>query len=182
MSDDEDYVVPIADYVEDPDDYADNEPVSNPDNASESNTVRKITGEDRLILPIMTTYEYCRMVETRSKQIDNASSTVMEGVSDSLDIAEKELAEGKCPLFVGKPLENGSRAEKWHTSELTILDNGLQKLEDSPIQSISGLSIEEMINFGSHTPKLRKFVKERSEHLKKTNCKPENILPKGKHS
>ncbi|GAA6050003.1 hypothetical protein JCM3770_001908 [Rhodotorula araucariae] len=74
---------------------------------------------ERVTTPYMTKYERARILGTRALQISmNAPVLVpLEGESDPLLIAEKELAAKKIPLVVRRFLPDGS-FEDWLVSEL----------------------------------------------------------------
>ncbi|KWU41615.1 RNA polymerase Rpb6 [Rhodotorula sp. JG-1b] len=75
--------------------------------------------EERVTTPYMTKYERARILGTRALQISmNAPVLVpLEGESDPLQIAQKELAAKKIPLVVRRFLPDGSY-EDWLVSEL----------------------------------------------------------------
>ncbi|TNY19947.1 DNA-directed RNA polymerase I, II, and III subunit Rpb6 [Rhodotorula diobovata] len=75
--------------------------------------------KERVTTPYMTKYERARILGTRALQISmNAPVLVpLEGESDPLQIAEKELAAKKIPLVVRRFLPDGSY-EDWLVSEL----------------------------------------------------------------
>lgn len=74
---------------------------------------------EKVTTPYMTKYEKARILGTRALQISmNAPVLVaLEGESDPLQIAMKELAAGKIPLVVRRFLPDGS-FEDWLVSEL----------------------------------------------------------------
>ncbi|CAH7689632.1 DNA-directed RNA polymerase II subunit F [Phakopsora pachyrhizi] len=75
--------------------------------------------KDRTTTPYMTKYERARILGTRALQISmNAPVLVpLEGESDPLEIAMKELSQRKIPLIVRRYLPDGSY-EDWSVSEL----------------------------------------------------------------
>ncbi|KDE05515.1 DNA-directed RNA polymerase I, II, and III subunit RPABC2 [Microbotryum lychnidis-dioicae p1A1 Lamole] len=75
--------------------------------------------QDRVTTPYMTKYEKARVLGTRALQISmNAPVLVpLQGESDPLMIAMKELAANKIPLVVRRFLPDGSY-EDWLCSEL----------------------------------------------------------------
>ncbi|CDZ96762.1 dna-directed rna polymerases and iii polypeptide [Phaffia rhodozyma] len=79
--------------------------------------------EKRVTSHYMTKYERARILGTRALQISmNAPVLVpLNGESDPLDIAIKELAAKKIPLVVRRYLPDGS-FEDWRVDEL-ITDN-----------------------------------------------------------
>jgi len=75
--------------------------------------------KDRITTPYMTKYERARVLGTRALQISmNAPVLVpLEGESDPLLIAMKELSQKKIPLIVRRYLPDGDY-EDWLVSEL----------------------------------------------------------------
>ncbi|KAJ3065302.1 DNA-directed RNA polymerases I II and III subunit RPABC2 [Podochytrium sp. JEL0797] len=80
----------------------------------------EIAKENRMTTPYMTKYEKARVLGTRALQISmNAPVMVdLNGESDPLVIAMKELREQKMPLMIRRYLPDGSY-EDWAVSELT---------------------------------------------------------------
>ncbi|KIJ38422.1 hypothetical protein M422DRAFT_176487 [Sphaerobolus stellatus SS14] len=73
----------------------------------------------RVTTPYLTKYERARVLGTRALQISmNAPVLVqLDGESDPLQIALKELSQGKIPLIIRRYLPDGS-FEDWSVSEL----------------------------------------------------------------
>jgi len=85
-----------------------------------------ITGEQqpnkvRVTTPYLTKYERARILGTRALQISmNAPVLVpLDGETDALEIAIKELSQRKIPLIIRRYLPDGS-FEDWSVSELII--------------------------------------------------------------
>ncbi|KAK9488695.1 DNA-directed RNA polymerase [Lipomyces starkeyi] len=80
-----------------------------------------IPKEKRTTTPYMTKYERARILGTRALQISmNAPVLVdLEGETDPLQIAMKELAQKKIPLIVRRYLPDGSY-EDWASDELIV--------------------------------------------------------------
>lgn len=80
---------------------------------------KKIPNEERTSTPYMTKYERARILGTRALQISmNAPVLVdLEGESDPLQIAIKEMAEKKIPLIVRRYMPDGYY-EDWTCEEL----------------------------------------------------------------
>ncbi|KAG4304612.1 hypothetical protein PORY_002005 [Pneumocystis oryctolagi] len=80
---------------------------------------RAVAADKRRTTPYMTKYEKARILGTRSLQISmNAPVLVdLEGETDPLQIAMKELSQKKIPLLVRRYLPDGSY-EDWAVSEL----------------------------------------------------------------
>lgn len=86
---------------------------------TKSNKDKKVPNEERTTTPYMTKYERARVLGTRALQISmNAPVLVdLEGESDPLQIAIKELREKKIPLIVRRYLPDGYY-EDWSCEEL----------------------------------------------------------------
>ncbi|CCD26907.1 DNA-directed RNA polymerase core subunit RPO26 NDAI_0J00150 [Naumovozyma dairenensis CBS 421] len=82
---------------------------------------KAIAKEERTTTPYMTKYERARILGTRALQISmNAPVFVdLEGETDPLRIAMKELAEKKIPLVIRRYLPDGS-FEDWSVEELIV--------------------------------------------------------------
>ncbi|KAI8619274.1 RNA polymerase, subunit omega/K/RPB6 [Chytriomyces sp. MP71] len=80
----------------------------------------EIPKDKRMTTPYMTKYEKARVLGTRALQISmNAPVMVdLNGESDPLLIAMKELREKKLPLMIRRYLPDGSY-EDWAVDELT---------------------------------------------------------------
>jgi len=80
---------------------------------------KKIPNEQRTTTPYMTKYERARILGTRALQISmNAPVLVdLEGETDPLQIAIKELREKKIPLIVRRYMPDGWY-EDWTCEEL----------------------------------------------------------------
>lgn len=75
----------------------------------QSHKDKKIPNEERTTTPYMTKYERARILGTRALQISmNAPVLVdLEGESDPLQIAIKELREKKIPLIIRRYMPDG---------------------------------------------------------------------------
>jgi len=72
-------------------------------------------------LPIMSKYEFTRILGLRAKQINAGSPPFVEtDLVDGYLIATLELREKKLPFIVQRPLPNGE-FEYWRVSDLEIL-------------------------------------------------------------
>ncbi|SCU83660.1 LADA_0C12772g1_1 [Lachancea dasiensis] len=82
---------------------------------------KAIPKSERTTTPYMTKYERARILGTRALQISmNAPVFVdLEGETDPLRIAMKELAEKKIPLVIRRYLPDGS-FEDWSVEELIV--------------------------------------------------------------
>ncbi|KAF5368634.1 hypothetical protein D9758_002329 [Tetrapyrgos nigripes] len=77
--------------------------------------------KERITTPYLTKYERARILGTRALQISmNAPVLVpLDGETDALQIAIKELSQRKIPLVIRRYLPDGS-FEDWSVSELII--------------------------------------------------------------
>ncbi|KLO20674.1 RNA polymerase Rpb6 [Schizopora paradoxa] len=75
--------------------------------------------KERITTPYLTKYERARVLGTRALQISmNAPVLVpLDGETDALQIAIKELSQRKIPLIIRRYLPDGS-FEDWSVSEL----------------------------------------------------------------
>ncbi|KIY51254.1 RNA polymerase Rpb6, partial [Fistulina hepatica ATCC 64428] len=75
--------------------------------------------KERVTTPYLTKYERARILGTRALQISmNAPVLVpLDGETDALQIAIKELSQRKIPLTIRRFLPDGS-FEDWNVSEL----------------------------------------------------------------
>lgn len=94
--------------------------------AEQKNTVKslkdkKIPNEKRSTTPYMTKYEKARVLGTRALQISGNAPVLIdvEGMTDPLQIALKELREKKIPLVVRRYLPDGWY-EDWTCEELLV--------------------------------------------------------------
>ena len=80
----------------------------------------RIPEEQRTTTPYMTKYERARILGVRALQISmNAPVLVdLEGETDPLQIAIKELSLKKIPLIIRRYLPDGQHYEEWKVSEL----------------------------------------------------------------
>ncbi|OLY80625.1 DNA-directed RNA polymerases I, II, and III subunit RPABC2 [Smittium mucronatum] len=83
-----------------------------PDKEPRSNT-------ERVTTPYMTKYERARILGTRALQLSLSAPVMVEldGESDPLEIAAKELREKKIPLIIRRYLPNGT-FEDWRVQDL----------------------------------------------------------------
>jgi DNA-directed RNA polymerase subunit K/omega len=82
-----------------------------------------LEGDDRITDPIMTKYEYVRIIGNRAKQIAMGSKKFVKNVGnlDSKEIAISELRHKMIPYKIKRPLPN-NRYEVWTIKELQIPD------------------------------------------------------------
>ena len=77
--------------------------------------------------PFLTKYEKARIIGARALQISKNSPILiptenLEGETDPIAIAEKELRAGKIPFIIRRYLPDGSY-EDWPVKELKLSDN-----------------------------------------------------------
>ncbi|QQP37599.1 DNA-directed RNA polymerases I_ II_ and III subunit RPABC2 [Caligus rogercresseyi] len=79
--------------------------------------------EKRTTTPYMTKYERARVLGTRALQIAMCAPVMveLEGETDPLQIAMKELKQRKIPIIIRRYLPDGSY-EDWGIDELIIID------------------------------------------------------------
>ena len=79
--------------------------------------------EKRITTPFMTKYERARVLGTRALQISMCAPIMveLEGETDPLQIAMKELKQKKIPMIIRRYLPDNSY-EDWGIDELIITD------------------------------------------------------------
>ena len=110
----------------DPDQYGDNEPDMELIQTDGTGTHRGFSKsgtpqQERITTHYLTKYERARVLGTRALQISmNAPVMVdLEGETDLLKIAQKELRERKIPIVIRRYLPDGS-FEDWGIDELIV--------------------------------------------------------------
>ncbi|EYC33192.1 hypothetical protein RB195_005475 [Necator americanus] len=78
---------------------------------------------DRVTTPFMTKYERARVLGTRALQIAMGAPVMveLEGETDPLEIARKELKHRRIPIIVRRYLPDGS-FEDWSVDQLHVTD------------------------------------------------------------
>ena len=78
---------------------------------------------EKITTPYMTKYERARVLGTRALQIAMCAPVMveLEGETDPLQIAMKELKQRKIPIIIRRYLPDGSY-EDWGIDELIIVD------------------------------------------------------------
>ena len=125
---DDDYEVgdDMEDYDEDVN-YVDNMDAAEDENIDLINTDELRDGGkqnlNRITTPYMTKYERARVLGTRALQIAMCAPVMveLEGETDPLNIAMKELKARKIPIIIRRYLPDGSY-EDWGIDELIITD------------------------------------------------------------
>lgn len=82
-----------------------------------------VSGSQRQTTPFMTKYERARVLGTRALQIAMCAPVMveLEGETDPLQIAMKELKQRRIPIIIRRYLPDGSY-EDWGIDELMIVD------------------------------------------------------------
>jgi DNA-directed RNA polymerase subunit K/omega len=73
--------------------------------------------------PILTRYEYTKIISFRASQIANGAKPyvlVPEGMTDAYEIAKMELLAKRLPVILKRPLPNGN-FETWKLADLAIV-------------------------------------------------------------
>jgi len=108
------------------DDLEQNEDGENIDlvNVGDGATAAGVAASKRITTPYMTKYERARILGTRALQIAMCAPVMveLEGETDPLQIAMKELKLRKIPIIIRRYLPDGSY-EDWSIDELIIADN-----------------------------------------------------------
>ncbi|CAD5231407.1 unnamed protein product [Bursaphelenchus xylophilus] len=78
----------------------------------------------RVTTQFMTKYERARILGTRALQIAMGAPVMveLEGETDPLEVARKELKEKKIPIIIRRYLPDGS-FEDWGVEELIVMDH-----------------------------------------------------------
>ncbi|KAJ8315498.1 hypothetical protein KUTeg_007648, partial [Tegillarca granosa] len=118
-------------FDDDLDDVEDDEPLDEPvTNQEEQEQIDILPAEPgaveptrRITTPFMTKYEKARVLGTRALQIAMCAPVMveLEGETDPLKIAMKELKARKIPIIIRRYLPDGSY-EDWSIDELIITD------------------------------------------------------------
>lgn len=81
----------------------------------------KVEGNERKTVPYLTKFEKTSILGIRAQQISSGSPSMIDTgkLREPIEIAKKELLEGKCPLIIRRHLPNGTY-EDWRLDELLI--------------------------------------------------------------
>ena len=83
-----------------------------------------ITGDARISRPVLTKYEWARLIGERTTQIIYGAivdNDIKEGLSDPYDIAKREIKLKRIPFKILRKMPDGSY-ELWSLDELQILN------------------------------------------------------------
>ncbi|MEW5305061.1 MAG: hypothetical protein WDW38_001919 [Sanguina aurantia] len=121
--DDTGYEAAGADEVEDQEDYPDNGVEDNVEVLDGTQAAAPAADRPRITPRYMTKYEKARVLGTRALQISmNAPVMVaLDGETDPLEIAMKELRQKKVPFTIRRYMPDGSY-EDWRVDELIVPD------------------------------------------------------------
>ncbi|XP_031561671.1 DNA-directed RNA polymerases I, II, and III subunit RPABC2-like [Actinia tenebrosa] len=123
----------MGDYDDDLDEVEEEEPLEDVDElepTDEAGNVDILPAQDenlepakRITTPYMTKYERARVLGTRALQISMGAPVMveLEGETDPLQIALKELKARKIPIIIRRYLPDGSH-EDWGIDELIVTD------------------------------------------------------------
>lgn len=86
-----------------------------------TDTLKNINKSTRKMSPFITIYEKMRLIGIRAEQISTGAPvfTDVGELDNPIEIAKKELAEGKTPLIVRRRI-NGGDYEDWRLTDLII--------------------------------------------------------------
>lgn len=104
-------------------DMMDTEEPENIDILPGSGEGQAVQSNKRITTPYLTKYERARVLGTRALQIAMCAPVMveLEGLTDPLKIAMKELKARKIPIIIRRFLPDGSY-EDWSINELIITD------------------------------------------------------------
>ncbi len=91
---------------------------------SENIPATLLSGDARILNPRMTKNEYAKIRAVRCEQIEKGDAIFVEcGSCEPSDICEAEIAAGKCPLSILRPIkaptnQTGGVWELWSANEL----------------------------------------------------------------
>jgi len=71
----------------------------------------------------MTKFEYTEILSHRAKQIEDGGPIFVDAhdLTDPLDIARREIHQGKCPLSIVRAITD-KISEKWDVNEMVVPD------------------------------------------------------------
>ncbi len=111
-----------------------------------------IPEEQRITSQILTLEEFTEAVGIRATQIERGAPvfTDVTGYSDPIEMAKKEIFDGRCPLKLVremKQLENSRWVEVWKINDMTIpiMRRELMKPTDKEIQERLGEKVPEPV-------------------------------------
>ncbi|CAI4224317.1 unnamed protein product [Auanema sp. JU1783] len=127
MADDDDYQEMEDDFGDDDDmvdaDMEQNEEDDGHERVDIIDADKGTASQDRVTTPFMTKYERARVLGTRALQIAMGAPVMveLEGETDPLEIARKELKHRRIPIIVRRYLPDGS-FEDWGVDQLYVTD------------------------------------------------------------
>jgi DNA-directed RNA polymerase subunit K/omega len=80
-----------------------------------------VTNDNRITRPILTKYEFVRILEDRIKQLTLSAKPLLKNINglNDKEIAILEIKNKVCPFKIERPLPNGQK-EVFKLSELTV--------------------------------------------------------------
>ena len=90
---------------------------------SNNDIVHIVPSNQRMTSEKMTSYEVAEVINFRAVNISQGAPvyTNVDGLTDPIDMAKKELIDRKCPLYIKRPVghnEHGILVEKWSCNEM----------------------------------------------------------------
>lgn len=84
---------------------------------NESDYINRIPDNERISNNLLTKYEKTRIIYTRAEQIARGEApTINTKLTDSIEIAEEELKQGKIPFKIRRYI--GAKYEEWNIKDL----------------------------------------------------------------
>lgn len=93
------------------------------ENNIESETIFIIPANERMTSEKLSEYEIAELINIRAVNISKGGPiyTNIDGISDPIEMAKKELIDRKCPLYIKREVgynKNGIFVEKWSPNEM----------------------------------------------------------------
>jgi DNA-directed RNA polymerase I, II, and III subunit RPABC2 len=89
----------------------------------------RVPNDERVTRPVLTSYEFVRVLGTRAKQISLGAKPMIKSdkfkINQELspvDIAKLEMYYNVCPLIIRRPIDADGRYEEWKLTELEKID------------------------------------------------------------
>ena len=91
------------------------------DNNSYLNVLENMKISEKKTIPIMTKFEYARVIGTRATQLSSGASPLVDtsDCNDCIEIAEKELKNKQFPFIIRRRLPNNIY-EDWQIKDLLL--------------------------------------------------------------
>lgn len=89
----------------------------------------RIPNDERVTRPVLTSYEFVRVLGTRAQQIALGAKPMIKSEKfkinqelSPIDIAKLEIYYDVCPLVIRRPIDADGRYEQWKLQELEKID------------------------------------------------------------